>query len=697
AAVPMPAAPTPADTVPDSRPAGPGTAAPLPKGSTEIEPQTTVEYNLSGKLGAGSAELLLNYWNPTHLLKVVFGPKSTDVVKVNGQYTRTLASAPGRVAAGTAVLVKERFTRLTVLAAGLRLEADIKGVHAGGTAAKGFDGDVDYQSVEEVFFADDFMRTNDKNGGWTTHGGTWQTAPVENPDMGANPFSYKVQAPQSAVATIGYPFWDEYRFTAALRPVGTTGTMGLGWYAQDERNMYQFRASLRGGGPAVADGFQLVKLRDGKPEVLAGLAGGLTAGQWYKVMVKADGQRLGVYLDGVKLLEAEDSTFAGGQIALCAQATSARFDDVLVEPVSASTDQGQRLAGRVPDYAGLIDVDSWAGPATPWLPAADMSGLFWRCNSFFGDVGLRYDLPKLPDGAKVMLLADGDGETPVSGVSVTVERQGDTGQVTLRQGATLLGRGSAKLGEGVSLALRKRGNRVQGLIGDDTVVSGTSTLRGGGRLAFQVTGLRPSIGGLAVWSSNLRDYTFDTAPVDWWVGSGTWDVTNRWSCTPDWSWFGGYAHDVAAVWYKQPLQGDMVMDFYVGPKMLGNDFQQKERTGDFNAAICGDGRDVQSGYSFVVGPGWGRTAQILRKGEVVAQNDRFQLFQKGHNRWADVRVERHGAKLALFVDGQKLVEYTDPDPIPGGYAALWTQNNGVMLPRITLSFAGVGERLLSMM
>ncbi|MBI2302525.1 MAG: hypothetical protein HYU66_26770, partial [Armatimonadetes bacterium] len=163
--VPMPAAPTPADTLPDARPAGPGAAAPLPKGYSAIEPQTTVQYDLSGKLGAGSAELLLNYWNPTHMLRVVFGPKSTDVVKLNGQYTRTLASAPGRVAPGTAVLVKERWDKLTVLAGTVRLEAVIKGIHAGGAAAKGFDGEVQYQSVEEVFFADDFMRTNDKNGG----------------------------------------------------------------------------------------------------------------------------------------------------------------------------------------------------------------------------------------------------------------------------------------------------------------------------------------------------------------------------------------------------------------------------------------------------------------------------------------------------------------------------------------------------
>ena len=150
---------------------------------------------------------------------------------------------------------------------------------------------------------------------------------------------------------------------------------------------------------------------DGREQVLAQRPGGLRPSQWYRVQVKAEGPWIGAFVDGERLLAVRETTFSGGQIALRAVQTAARFDDVLVEPVTLPLDTGQRLVGTVPAWAGIIDVDSWAGPATPWEAHPEVPGLFWRRGVFYGDVGLRFEIPALPPGGEAMLLADGDGES----------------------------------------------------------------------------------------------------------------------------------------------------------------------------------------------------------------------------------------------------------------------------------------------
>ena len=100
---------------------------------------------------------------------------------------------------------------------------------------------------------------------------------------------------------------------------------------------------------------------------------------------------------------------------------------------------------------------------------------------------------------------------------------------------------------------------------------------------------------------------------------------------------------------------------------------------------------INSGYAFLVAEK-GVGARILKQGQVVAENRAFRLFSHGHNRWANIRVEKHNGRLRLFVEGQLAVE-TDPQPLSGGYAGIWTQNNGIMVPRVTLYYEAPGERL----
>lgn len=671
-------------------PNGVGARGSVPDGFAVLEEEPSATFNIVGTMPAGAASVLLWYWSHADHARLDLDAAGWRATRVQPGRAKSERRVDQPLPSGATVTVKVRGGRVEVHAAGRAQAVELGSPHAGAVAAKGL-GDAYCQPVESAWFTDDFMRTDDSNGGWETVGGEWHTAPVQNPDMGANPFSYKVEAEGRAVALQGYPFWDEYRFDAAVRPGDGDGWVGLGCYAQDAERMLLFRARVLDAAAPVADGFQLVRLDGERSETLATAPGGLVRGQWYQVRVKVEGPWLGAFVDESKVLVAQDRTWPGGKIALWTEGAAARFDDVVVEPVGAPSDRGQRLVARIPDYAGVMDLDSWAGPATPWDPDPDRAGFFWRRDVFFGDVGVRFDLPELAPGQEASLLVDGDGRRPESGYVVALRRTGAGAEMELRFEGRVVDRKTVGAGAPYSLAVRKRGDRVMGLLGEQTMLSTTVTKpRRGGRLAFEAKGFRPRISALTVWSTNVRDEAFDSAPWRWWVGSGEWDVTNRWSCTPDWSWFGGYSRDVAAIWYKPALAGDVLLDFYAGPKMMDESFGAKERVGDFNAVLCGDGRSVDSGYAFVVGPEEGG-ASILREGRVVARNDRFRIFRRGHNRWANVRAEKRGPLVALYFDDQPVLSYEDPQPLEGGYVGVWTRRNGIMLPRITICYERLGE------
>ncbi len=681
---------------PVERPNGPGAAAALPTGYAMVEKEPADEFNLGARLGNDRSEVLCNYWSPNSYLRVELSRNGVRIARVTGATQRVLGASAQRLAAGSRIVLKERDDQLTVHVGQTAVTADIRGLHRGAVASKGDLGEVEYQAVDDVFFSDDFMRTNDSSGGWETVGGKWQTAPVQNPDMGANPFSYKAEAPDEiATAINGHPFWDEYRYTCAVRPGEPSGSVGLGFYAQDANNLYLFAVKVRQQ-EKLPDGFALLRVTDGQVRQLSVCPGGLLAGQWYQLQVRADGDTYTACVDGQPVLTAKDAVFTGGKVALRADHTKARFDDVLVETNDKEDDRGRSLQSKVPDYAGLMDLDSWAGPALQWEADPAQPGLFWRRNSFFGDLMLKFEPKSLPDGATLTLLAESDGTSTTSGYALSLQRRRNSAALELRHRGQVVSRGQAAIGDGVQLQLGKSTNGVLGLVNDRVVVTAP---RGGkvegGRVAFQATGFKPKLSTVSLWATNLSDYAFDTAPVDWWVASGSWDVTNRWSCTPDWSWFGGVGQQVAAIWHKQPMQGDTVMDFYAGAKMLEKDGRRSERTGDFNAALCGDGRDSDSGYAFLVHPRTGG-AILRRQGKEVARNPKFRLFSRGHNRWANVRVERRGGQVQLYVDGQLVLDYDDPQPLTGGYAGIWTQDNGIMVARVTLSYEQAGKPWLSL-
>ncbi|MCC7491199.1 MAG: hypothetical protein IT204_02575 [Fimbriimonadaceae bacterium] len=703
--------------VEDQPPAPPGVAAPLPRGWRPIEPEPAAEWDLVMTVPSAATTMLVRYWNGESFARLRVGPTGLRLsVRRNGR-EEVVAERAVRLQPGSPLTLKERCDRLLAQAGQIALVADLTTLPPGVLAVQGSLAAAEYRPAESVYFSDDFMRTDAATGPWRWSGGDWSTAPDQNAEMGANPFALKCRAGDgTATALAGDETWDEYRVTCAVRPTSAAGgTVGLGWYAQDERNMYLLQANLTAAGQTAPDGWQLVRLQDGRAHRLAACPGGVQRGQWYALRVSSSGPRLSVEVDGVPLLTAVDATFSRGAIALQVGRAEARFDDVHATASVWPAPQGAVLAGRPPHHAGLIDVDSWASPATGWEPDPAAAGQFWRREVFFGDTDLDFRWAAIPDGGEVELRLRAETAAPADRYSLRLRRLGPAGELVLSQAGKLLGSRTVPLPTGVHLALQRRGPQLTALVGGQPVLAtATPALPMALRLGFATRGFRPQISALTVWSRQLADLTFDAAPTDWWVTSGTWDLTNRWSCVPEWSWFGGYSEQVAAAWLKPEFAGDLVLDAYVGAKMLDNKVPgyrgpAQERTGDFNLTICGDGRNVESGYTWLVGPSGspreivsthgrisGADARLLRNGVAVARNDDFRLFSQGHNRWANLRVARRGGQITLWVDGQEVLTYRDPQPLPSGYAAVWTRGNGILVPRVTVAYQQRTARVLSL-
>jgi hypothetical protein len=199
-------------------------------------------------------------------------------------------------------------------------------------------------------------------------------------------------------------------------------------------------------------------------------------------------------------------------------------------------------------------------------------------------------------------------------------------------------------------------------------------------------------------TDNVYDYTFSAAPTDWWVQSGVWEMTNRWSCSPMWSWFGGRSEEVASVWNKRKFSGDQSIQFYFAFKMgLGGTPRWPYHPSDVGLSFCGDGKNLGSGYTLIVGADGNTHSVLMKGGKTVAESSEkaalLPVMTDGqpstndlHRHWWYVRVNKIGSRVECYLDNQLLFTYDDPKPLDLGQMALWTYNNGIMLSRVQIYY-----------
>jgi len=273
------------------------------------------------------------------------------------------------------------------------------------------------------------------------------------------------------------------------------------------------------------------------------------------------------------------------------------FDDVRV-----AVDRAAVLASHHPErelnaiFSAENDMERWANPALEWN-RDEKTGWAVHRYRFPGEQVVVINTPKFSeltvslgcgkDGAylrRAPLLTIKDGVASFSGEGY------DTNTVKLPRGAIkrIAFRNGLVDIDGVKLKAQPRTEALAPpqSISDANYVA----IKGLKNLGDPQT--------VRVSSSNLLEYTFNSAPTDWKVESGRWGLLNKWICDPRWSWFGGRTKTLAALWNKNVFSGDVTVDAHVALMMQKED-PPFERPGDYNIALSGDGVHLDSGYTLV--------------------------------------------------------------------------------------------------
>ncbi|MCC7493968.1 MAG: hypothetical protein IT204_16545 [Fimbriimonadaceae bacterium] len=196
-----------------------------------------------------------------------------------------------------------------------------------------------------------------------------------------------------------------------------------------------------------------------------------------------------------------------------------------------------------------------------------------------------------------------------------------------------------------------------------------------GRPGLRLSGGEVRLNEFEVFAENAVGSTFgviDTA----WREAGNWVWNSGMACIA-WSyWITADARQQPALlWRREPLPRDLTVDFHVSESTDGYEEDQAGHDHihyayhDLSIVLDGDGRAADSGYRVLIGADGGRGIKLLRQGQVVAQNPRFRITMGGHcnePRTIHTVLTRRGARLSLRLNGELLLDWSDPAPLAGG-------------------------------
>ena len=498
----------------------------------------------------------------------------------------------------------------------------------------------------------------------------------------------------TALIAAGQDYWTDYRFACAtqLRGVGAFGLV-FAMLGPEDYHVFRWLSAdkvLKGGGR-----WQIVRVRGGKEHVVSEKEGGFFPHDFYALSVAIEGDSPGGVratgaVDGTAVIEAADDAMVPGKLGFWAEEPGVvSFDDVV-----AGEPERKEVRGSANAYQRSDPVmRAWADPAYSWLYAG-LGQQWWHRSDFPGDVTLTAPVTA---GSSVELALSADRGEESSGYRFTIAADGS---------ATRLSRATAIVGEkplgGVKptqVTFSRKGKAVRVLLDgkawlayDDAEPLKGSAVRIKGVIARDVV----------VDCPNVVDYYFNGMPVEWHVGGGSWEVMNRWVCNPTWSFFGGRSDGLLSVWSKRRLEGDCFLDLHVGLMMFGLGGYTNMR--DVGLTICGDGRNVAKGYTAIVGANQNALTALFRNGKLVAQTSDYsarlprqnmsaaggELYTQ-HRGWIHMKLIRQAGRVRLYIWDRLAIDYADPEPLPGGRAAIWSVDNGMLLAKVRLAADRVSQ------
>ena len=298
--------------------------------------------------------------------EIILAEADLPDLRKRGQHPLTLRVQPGAVS----VIVNHRM-RLRAYDRALRGGAVLFGQNE--TNIKVLRSRV--QPLEPIKFADDFMRTEEEQqlGRWTVEGGNWSFISVmarvrknknariragKTPEAqrSANPFAFKAAPGEQALAVTGFPFWDDYEFSASVKSDG--GVCGLVFHKVSPKDYFLFEWELLTyrRHPGLA---RIIRVTPKGRELLAQRRVLGKTGQWYQLKVATVGKRIQAFVDRVPLFDLFNDQAAGGKVGLYSTGEGANyFDDVEAKsPEQLHLDRKEVLTECAGAVSGQWDLD----------------------------------------------------------------------------------------------------------------------------------------------------------------------------------------------------------------------------------------------------------------------------------------------------------------------------------------------------
>jgi hypothetical protein len=567
------------------------------------------------------------------------------------------------------------------------------------------------ESRDDIHFSDDFMITEARSGLWRGNGspqkGDFSVKSLKNPVLSANAFCY-MGAGRGVYSVVGQSWWDNYRFDAALRGPAD-GKIGLIFALQDEHNYGLFRWSARNVEKKVPGTRELVRVRDGKEEVLAQTTGGYEPDDWYSGSIDVTYSHVSVSVDGHLLMEASDPYIAAGAAGVwCDVAPPATlaldpkgqpyqinslnelmkqhavFDDVVIRTLEGFQDDF-RSAGTL---AGgwLVGTGDWQVIGKPGeggeLSVTPFNG---SAKALIGDRRwAQYELEtdiRVGGGPAGLVFLHRDESSyytaTVNGDELTLNRaqggsreavidsahlknvEGQDGPIHLK---AVIKHGHIKVSAGrkgatpVTVETFDTSQQLKGRAGLIAAVSGPNDKRGARFSRFRVSFLQeaePLITTNAVFEDEMtmNDWT---------------NPTSEWHPPRDPVVVEGKA--VNLLWHRSQFPGDV--ELMVEPR----DFPEPKY--EIALSIGKDGQGKNNGYIFRYrasdtneGSSRSYVAQIVRQGETVKES----VIPDDSRVLSSMAVRRCGKYIVGLVNGQPVLSFRDESPLSGSRVAYYTR------------------------
>ncbi len=220
---------------------------------------------------------------------------------------------------------------------------------------------------------------------------------------------------------------------------------------------------------------------------------------------------------------------------------------------------------------------------------------------------------------------------------------------------------------------------------------------------------------------NLVHELFEEAPTEWsWV-EGSFRMDTRWACSDMWNLMSCGATGVPLLVSKRTFAGAQEHECFMSLRPVTpydggeTDFyhdvvQERVRQWrffvrhngwynrhDLNFSFCMNGRDPLSGYAVLYGANDNSEMLLMKKGKVLARNSKEHFPVGGdhtplHWKWWHFAAHLLRDRVQVDLNGERIFDVAEPEPLPGGHTAFWTVRNGFTLAKVTSMAESLGRR-----